>query len=185
VRNTLFKPSLSNRAGALALATAAAAVLVWLVLAPRALSAPTGTQAGTATPAKPAMSATLEQCVTASEQVERTATFSGEMTAIAGTAKMEMRIDVLERVPKEAAFHTVTAAGLGVWRVAAPGVKTYKYLKQVTNLAAPAYYRAAVRFRWLGAKGKLIRSGELRTARCLQTSQSAEEPVGEAPTKPA
>ena len=65
------------------------------------------------------------------------------MTAVPGTAKMEMRIDVLERAPTETAFHAVTAAGLGVWRTAAPGVKTYRYLKQVTNLAAPAYYRAA------------------------------------------
>jgi hypothetical protein len=187
VRNTICKPSRSNRVRALALAAAALAAIAWLALAPRALSAKAtaGGQAATA-PAKPAMSATLEQCLTSSVQAERAATFSGEMTAIPGSTKMEMRIDVLERAPREAAFHTVTAAGLGVWRVASPGVKTYKYLKQVTNLAAPAYYRAGVRFRWLNAKGKLIRTGELRTARCLQTVQSAEEPAsGETPAKPA
>jgi hypothetical protein len=186
VRNTICKPSRSNRVRALALAAAALAAIAWLALAPRALSATAGGQAAATTPAKPAMSATLEQCLTSSVQAERAATFSGEMTAIPGSTKMEMRIDVLERVPKEAVFHTVTAAGLGVWRVASPGVKTYKYLKQVTNLAAPAYYRAAVRFRWLNSKGKLIRTGELRTARCLQTIQSAEEPAsGETPAKPA
>ena len=108
------------------------------------------------------------------------------MTAVPGTAKMEMRIDVLERQPSETAFHAVTAAGLGVWRTAAPGVKTYKYLKQVTNLAAPAYYRGAVRFRWLNSRGKLIKSAELRTARCLQTVPQAEEAGGgEAPPKSA
>jgi hypothetical protein len=188
VRHTICKPSRSNRVWMLALAAAALAAVAWLALAPRALSATAtaGGQAAATTPAKPAMSATLEQCLTSSVQAERAATFSGEMTAIPGSTKMEMRIDVLERVPREAAFHTVTAAGLGVWRVASPGVKTYKYLKQVTNLAAPAYYRAAVRFRWLNAKGKLIRTGELHTARCLQTIQSAEEPAsGETPAKPA
>jgi hypothetical protein len=169
---------------ALALASAAIATVAWLALAPSALSATPRVQAIPATPAKPVMSAALEQCSTSGVQAERAATFSGEMTAIPGSAKMEIRIDVLQRAPSEPAFHTVTAAGLGVWRVAAPGVKTYKYLKQVTNLAAPDYYRAAVRFRWLNARGKSIRAGELHTARCLQTVGSPEEPVaGEAPAK--
>ncbi|MCW3034208.1 MAG: hypothetical protein QOK19_723 [Solirubrobacteraceae bacterium] len=160
-------------------------MLASLALAAPATSAAGGGQASAATPAKPVQSATLEQCLTSSVQAERAATFSGEMTAIPGSAKMEMRIEVLERAPREMAFHTVTAAGLGVWRVAAPGVKTYKYLKQVTNLAAPAYYRGAIRFRWLNARGKLIRSAELRTARCLQTIQAEGPVAGEAPAKPA
>ena len=108
------------------------------------------------------------------------------MTALPGSAKMQMRIDVLERQPGAGAFHVINAAGLGVWRTAATGVKTYKYLKQVTNLAAPAYYRADVRFRWLNSKGKLIRAAELRTARCLQTVPAGEEgSTGESPPKSA
>ena len=101
--------------------------------------------------------------MTAEAAAERSATFAGEMATIPGAAKMEMRIDVLERMPGEVAFHVISAPGLGVWRSSAPGVKNYKYLKQVTNLAAPAYYRAAVRFRWLNAKGRLVKSAELRT----------------------
>ncbi len=99
------------------------------------------------------MSATLEQCVTSEVQAERAATFAGEMASIAGSTKMEMRIDVLERAPREMAFHMVSAPGLGVWRTAAPGVKSYRYLKEVTNLAAPAFYRAVVRYRWFNAQG--------------------------------
>jgi hypothetical protein len=113
-------------------------------------------------------SATLEQCVTAVTQAERSATFSGEMTAISGSARMAMRIDVQEQMPGEALFHTITAPGLGVWRGSDPGVKTYKYLKQVTNLSAPAFYRAAVRFRWLNAKGHLIKAIERHTSKCAQ-----------------
>jgi hypothetical protein len=149
----------------------AVAVLACCVaLAPAALGA-TGS-GGTGSPgsasAKPLVSATLEGCVTSAEQAERSATFAGEMSTIPGSAKMEMRIDVLERPPTEAAFHVVTAPGLGVWRVAAPGVKNYRYLKEVTNLAAPAFYRGAVRFRWLNAKGKVIKAFEMRTPRCTQ-----------------
>jgi hypothetical protein len=113
-------------------------------------------------------SATLEQCLTAPVQAERSATFSGEMAATGGTTRMSMRIDVQERLPGDAVFHTVSAPGLGVWRASAPGVKVYRYLKQVTNLSAPAVYRAAVRFRWLNAKGKLIKGMERRTASCVQ-----------------
>jgi hypothetical protein len=158
-------------------AAALLAVLAWLALAPRALSATAASGQVAGSTAKPTISAQLEQCVTSSEQSERSATFSGEMTAVPGSAKLEMRIDVLERQPGETAFHAITATGLGAWRTAAPGVKTYRYLKQVTNLAAPAFYRGQVRFRWLNARGRLIRSAELRTARCVQTIPPVEEPV--------
>ena len=99
------------------------------------------------------------------------------MSVIAGTAQMEMRIDVLERMAAaEASYHTVSAPGLGVWRSSAPGVKVYKYLKQVTNLAGPAFYRAAVRFRWLNDKGCLIAATELHTRRCEQPGAAPSSP---------
>ncbi len=148
-----------------------------LVLAPQAA----GAAIATSTPKLPA-SATLESCVESVEQSERSAIFVGEMSVIPGAAKMEMRIDVLERAPGEEAFRPLSAPGLGVWRWAAPGVKTYRYLKQVTNLAAPASYRAAVRFRWLNAKGKLVKTSELKTQRCFQSplkSGSPEPPPAE------
>jgi hypothetical protein len=119
---------------------------------------------------KPAVSATVEQCETALVQSERSATFAGEMTTVAGAARMEMRIDLLERTAEEVQYRTVSAPGLGVWRVSADGVKTYKSIQQVTNLSAPAFYRGAVRFRWLSAKGRVIKQEELRTPRCEQLS---------------
>jgi hypothetical protein len=161
---------------ALPIAALTMAVL-WLALAPSALSAPTATPATSPPPVRSAATATLAQCVTSSEQTERSATFMGEMTAVPGAAKMEMRIDVLERMPKELVFHIVNAPGLGVWRAAAAGVKSYKYLKEITNLAAPASYRAVVRFRWLSSRGRLVRSMELRTPRCQQ-------PLTPAPPRP-
>jgi hypothetical protein len=152
---------------------AASLALALLCLGSQALAAGAGKRTAGAstgtTPAKPPVSATLEGCVTAAEQAERSATFAGEMSMIPGSAKMEMRIDVLERTPSEPTFHVVAAPGLGVWRWAAPGVKTYRYLKEVTNLAAPAYYRGSVRFRWVNAKGRLVKAYELRTPRCVQT----------------
>ncbi len=136
---------------------------------------------------KPSASASLLECVTAVDQTERSATFAGEMTAIPGSTRMEMRVDVLERMPGEVAFRNVSASGLGVWRASAPGVKVYKYLKQVTNLFAPAFYRGAVRFRWLNARGRLIKAAELRTPRCEQpaAAPAAEVPPLTPPPSPA
>jgi hypothetical protein len=132
---------------------------------------------GQTVPTAGSPSATVEQCVTSSAQGERSATFLGEMTATPGTGRMSIRIELQERLPGEAAFRNVAAPGLGVWRAAAPGVKVYRYIKQVTNLSAPAVYRAAVRFRWLNTKGKLIRGIERRTPTCVQPASHAPAAV--------
>jgi hypothetical protein len=113
-------------------------------------------------------SASLVQCLTTGEQAERAATFSGEMTTIAGATRMSMRFELLERMPGETGYHAVAAPGLGVWRASDPGVSVYKYVKQVTNLAAPADYKGLVSFRWLGAHGHTIKRDERRTHKCSQ-----------------
>lgn len=152
-------------------------------IAVSALAAPAAAQAGTAPatgPAggpKPPASTTLEQCLTQGPQAERSATFVGEMSAIPGSVRLEMRIEVLERLPNEVGFHTVTAPGLGVWRASAAGVRIYRYLKQVTDLSGPAVYRASVRFRWVNAKSRTIRSLELLTPRCDQPAPPSGEPA--------
>ncbi len=133
------------------------------------LSAAAGAAAQTsATAQDPSVSATLEQCVSASAQSERSAMFAGEMTSLAGSVRMAIRIEIQEEISGEAAFHTITAPGLGVWRVSDPGVKAYKFNKQVSNLFAPAVYRATVRFRWLNAKGHLMKSAMRHTPSCRQ-----------------
>jgi hypothetical protein len=123
------------------------------------------------------VSATLEQCVPALTDSERSATFAGEMTTIAGAGRMEIRIDVQERLPGEVDFHNVNAPGLGAWRSSAPGVKAYKFLRQVTNMSAPAAYRGAVRYRWLSPRGRLIRVARRSTPICEEPAP----PEGEAP----
>ena len=136
-------------------------------------------------PGTPVVAATVEQCATTGEQVDRSATFSGEMTALAGTARMEMRIEVQERPSGEESFHTVAAPGLGVWRGSAPGVKIYQYVKQVTNLAAPADYRALIRFHWLNEKGYVVRRAERHTLRCAQPASGSAPTTPSAPVTPS
>ncbi len=127
-----------------------------------------GTQ-GALTGTKAIASATLEQCATATApQTERSATFTGEMNAVPGTARMEMRIDLEELAAGDIRYRTVSAPGLGLWQRSSASVKSFTHIQQVTNLSAPALYRGAVRFRWLNARGRPIKTEELRTAVCEQ-----------------
>jgi hypothetical protein len=175
-RRPLERPRVLARAVTTLLAVGGA-----LALAGGVAGAQTGDAAASGLSLPGATAASLEQCVTSVVQSERSATFMGEMTAIGGTSKMSMRIDVQERTANESEYHVLSAPGLGVWRAADPKVKVYKYLKQVTNLSAATSYRALVRFRWIGAKGRVIRRGERLTARCLQPATPEPQP---APTTP-
>jgi hypothetical protein len=123
------------------------------------------------TPSKLDVSASVKECITT--EAERSATFVAEMSAVPGTARMQMRVEVLEWGPQETTYHTVSAPGLGVWLSSAPGIKLDRNYEHVTNLTAPAFYRGAIRFRWLNAKGRLIASTELRTHRCEQPAPAS------------
>jgi hypothetical protein len=125
------------------------------------------------TPAPGDYSATVEQCVSSTVQAERSATFVVQMVATAATQKMAMKINLEERLRSEPEYHVVPAPGFGVWRPSEPGVKIYKYVKQVTNLTAPVVYRVAVKFRWVGDKGKVIKRADLRSSRCFQPALAA------------
>jgi hypothetical protein len=129
-------------------------------------TATAATQSAAGTPRQPA-SASLEQCITSVAQQERSATFIGEMTAVPGTVRMSMRIELLERAGHEANYHSVVSPGLGAWQRSSPGIKTLKSVDKVTDLAA-ASYRAAIHFRWLNARGHAIKTLELRSPRCYE-----------------
>jgi hypothetical protein len=133
-------------------------------------------------PSSAGYSATLEQCVASAVPIERSVTFTGQMVATPGTQRMGMRIELLEHNPGQPGYHEVTAPGLGVWRGSEAGVRIYRYVKQITNLSAPAVYRAVVHFRWMGEKGHVLKRAELRTARCAQpvVSETEGEAAGSA-----
>jgi hypothetical protein len=125
----------------------------------------------------PGYSVMVEQCAPSAVPAERAVTFTAEMVATPGTQRMGMRIELLQRLHGEPGYRPVSAPGLGVWRGSEVGVKIYRYVKQITNLAAPAAYRAVVHFRWLGEKGRLLKRAALRTARCVQPLLAVPEPT--------
>jgi CARDB protein len=144
-----------------------------------ALACASGAHAYAAPPASQLATATLSHCVAAVDEPDRSATFAGQVLASADTTRMAVRVEVQERLGGEAYFHTVSAPGLGVWRASQPGVKIYKFYRQVTNLPAPAEFRARIDFRWLGAKGRLIRHTSRLTPTCEQPDERPKLTVGE------
>jgi len=144
------------------------AVLFGGVASAALADAPPAVTAVPASQPQPDVAATLAECVVPGPAGERSATFAAEMTTLPGSARMQMRIEVQERQPGEALFHAIVAPGLSAWRTSDASVHIYKYLRQVTNLGAPASYRALVHFRWLNARGAVIRRAERLTPRCAQ-----------------
>jgi hypothetical protein len=132
----------------------------------------------------PSISATVEQCVTAATQADRSVAFTGQMETVAGARRMAMQVVVQEHVPGEAGFHTITAAGLGAWQRSEVGVKIYKYVRQVTDLPAPAAFRAIIQFRWLDDQGHVIRRAMRRTQACRQPAGPPPAPQPQ-PASPA
>jgi hypothetical protein len=127
-------------------------------------------------------SATLEQCVTSTVQSERSATFTAQMVATGSTQRMEIKIELQQRMRGEAEYHTIVTPDLGLWRGSEPGVKIDKYVQQVTDLTAPAAYRALVQFRWLSDKGHVLKRAELHTSHCLQPTLAGQVTQTPAPT---
>ncbi len=121
-------------------------------------------------------SATLAECVAAGYEGERSATFAAEMSAIPGSVRMEIRIELQERAAGQPLFRAVLAPGLGVWRASEVGVHVYRYLRQVTNLSPSGVYRASVHFRWLSAHGEVLRRAERLTPRCSPPPAVEAEP---------
>ena len=77
------------------------------------------------------------------------------MPAMAGTKRMWMRFDLLQRTPGQAEYEPVQGCPQwGVWQRSQPGRDGFIYTKSVQGLRAPGSYRARVRFRWYDAAGK-------------------------------
>jgi hypothetical protein len=157
-----------------------AASLLALALALPASGAGAGTTTtttgttGTGTTPPPTLSAGVEQCVTAPTQAGRSVTFTGQMETVAGAHKMAIEIVVQEHTLEEEGFHAITTAGLGSWQRSEAGVKIYKVRQAVTDLPAPAVFRAIVRYRWMNEKGQVIRHDERRTPICKQPGEHAK-----------
>jgi hypothetical protein len=122
--------------------------------------------------------ARLVTCTTGSTATARTAVFSARMPALAGTQRMWMRFDLLQRIAGEGGYERVRLPEWGVWQGSEPGRTGFIFTKRVRGLRAPGAYRAQVRFRWYDARGRLQRRARRTTETCRQPDQRPDLGAG-------
>lgn len=128
---------------------------------------------------RPVLRARVVTCQTGTDPADRYAVFAGSMPALPGATRMEMRFDLLQRHPGAAGYARVALPRWGQWeRTDRPGIVGFVFTKRVEQLAAPAVYRAAVRFRWYDGDGNLIRSAKRLSAPCRQLDPRPDLAVG-------
>ena len=122
-----------------------------------ALPGVAGAQAPVATEAS-MHAVSLVQCVSAPAASGRTITFMAEIRALAG-ARMWIQINLQERLPG-GRFKQVKGPGVGLPREAAAGVAAFQSVRTLSNLTAPAAYRAQVTFRWTEGRRTVRRESD-------------------------
>jgi CARDB len=142
----------------------------------------TAASASAASPASPSPS--LYQlrsfvCQKAMDPPARAVSIQGVMRPVTGTAKMQMRFDLMRKIGS-GGFTRVRGRQLGSWispqdpTLGQNPADVWILNHPVVDLAAPATYRFRVNFRWLGAQGQRLATAVQTTAGCYQPEMRAD-----------
>jgi hypothetical protein len=124
-------------------------------------------QAPAAHAADPPAGVRVLTCEASQEEETGFVLYSAHMRAVPGTARMSLRIRLLEKYGDDQ-FERVSAEGLGVWRKSGTGAAAFRYKQRVRGLHQGAAYRAVVQYRWLGADGEPFLKARRRSRVCSQ-----------------
>lgn len=133
--------------------------MLTLALAAVALTAPAG-------PTAPAVAGARVD--TSCDTARHAAEFTGQMAAVPGTVRMQMRFTLLARTAGGGQWSAVRTRGFGTWVTSSPGVRRYVYVKRLQGLLGGSSYRALVRFRWLSASGRIVGAARVSSRQCVQ-----------------
>lgn len=134
---------------------------------------------------RPSLGVRVAKCQTGPDVSDRYAVFTASMPAIDGTARMEMRFELLQRRRHALGFARVALPKWGHWeRSSQSDVPGFIFSKRIEQLAAPADYRALVRFRWLSADGKVLRNSRRTSLTCRQPDQRPDLTIGDVALMP-
>jgi hypothetical protein len=119
-------------------------------------------------------------CQKALDPPTRAVSIQAVMRPVTGTAKMEMRFDLMRKAKPEAPFKIVRGHFLGSWLT--PDTPTlgqrpgdvWVVNHPVVGLPAPATYRFRVSFRWLGSSGQQLSSDAQSSPTCYQPELRAD-----------
>lgn len=117
--------------------------------------------------AAPRAEAKLTACKTDAAAAGRTLSATAVMRSRPGSARLDIRFDLLARGPA-GAWRRVPGPGLGSWLKSDAGVTSFTAVKTIQGLSAPGRYRVAVRFRWIGPRGRVQAVTARVTAACVQ-----------------
>ncbi len=113
-------------------------------------------------------------CQKALDPPARAVSITAVMRPLAGTQKLEMKFELLSRLPGAGVATQLAGTGLGSW--IAPDKPTlgrrpgdvWIVHHPVADLSAPAAYHFRVAFRWLGAHGRVLGSMTRTSGSCRQ-----------------
>jgi hypothetical protein len=101
-------------------------------------------------------------CRQSANPLNRVVAITAVIRPLAGTERMEVQFNLLERPRGARAYSEVRGGDLGRWlspsdpTLGRRPADVWKPQKPVINLAGPAAYRFHVGFRWIGAQGHVL-----------------------------
>lgn len=113
-------------------------------------------------------------CQRALEPVSRVIAIQAVMRPLTGTARLQLRFELLGRRHGSASYRNVSGGDLGRWispQNPTLGVRAgdvWIVDKRVVDLRAPAAYRFRVSFRWIDAHHRIIATATKLTPKCSQ-----------------
>ncbi len=129
-------------------------------------------------------------CQDALAPAQREISIQGVMRPVAGTLRMAMRFELLERTQRGGRLTEVTGGDLDHWKTPPnptlgqrPG-DVWSVDHPVVGLAAPATYRFRVTFRWTGKHGKVLATVQRQSPLCVQRELRPDLVVSTITVKP-
>jgi hypothetical protein len=117
---------------------------------------------------KPTLSARVTACTTGVADTDRAAAFTGAMPSATGARAMQMRFVLLQRRGSTGPFKALVVPDWGAWETSDPGRSGFVFTQRIDALLAPAGYKAAIYFRWLDKRGRVLRMARRTTGACEQ-----------------
>lgn len=150
-----------------------------IIAAVAVLAVGTGSASGAGAPA-PRDQLRSFVCQKALDPPTRAVSVQAVMRPVTGTAKMQMRFDLMRKTKSGAPFKVVRGEFLGSWLTPdnptlgqRPG-DVWIVNHPVVGLPAPATYRFRVSFRWLGSSGQQLSSAVQSSPSCWQPELRAD-----------
>jgi predicted RNA-binding protein with TRAM domain len=109
----------------------------------------------------------VRSCEAGDTSKHRAATFYARMYSVKGTNTMAMRFTLINKAG-DGPPTVVDNPSLSQWRKSRPKVARFGYSQSVEGLEPGGVYAVQVQFRWLDARGKVIRSVKRTSKSCRQ-----------------